>query len=301
MLKIGYIDKLVVTVLMEDYAGHGSSFWGQHGISLLIDATLGNVTKRILFDTGQDSEPILHNMKLLGIDPTTIEMIAISHCHSDHTGGLVGILKEIKKCDIPVLAHPGLFRPHILVGQDSRYWLTKELGMTGENTERNVRKYGGYPTLLSKPFELMPGVFWTGEVEKVTSFEKTVTLATRTIIEGEVVNDQIIDDISLVMNVKDKGLFVVSGCSHAGIVNIVKHSIKVSQIDKVRAVIGGFHLIDADTDRIINTSKSLKDLGVQKVYTGHCTGFKGELAIYDEFKESFEKLHCGKVIDSDLV
>ena len=173
--------------------------------------------------------------------------------------------------------------------------------MTGENTERNVRKYGGYPTLLSKPFELMPGVFWTGEVEKVTSFEKTVTLATRTIIEGEVVNDQIIDDISLVMNVKDKGLFVVSGCSHAGIVNIVKHSIKVSQIDKVRAVIGGFHLIDADTDRIINTSKSLKDLGVQKVYTGHCTGFKGELAIYDEFKESFEKLHCGKVIDSDLV
>ncbi len=297
--KIGQIDRVVITTLLEDYAGYSTSFWGQHGVSFLIDVTLGNTTKRILFDTGQSSEPIIHNMKILGIDPVTIDMIAISHCHFDHTGGLVGMLKEIKKQDVPVLAHPGLFRPHFIIGMpDPKYWLMSERGMIEENTEENLRKNGGYLTLVAKPFELMPGVLWTGEVERVTDFEKTVTLATRTIREGEVVEDQILDDVSLAINVKGEGLFVISGCSHAGIVNIAKQSMKISQVEKVRAVIGGFHLTDASEDRIGKTAKALKDLGVEKVYTGHCTGFKAEMAIYDEFKESFEKLHCGKVIDS---
>ena len=79
MAKIGEIDKLVVTTLLEDYAGYNTSFWAQHGVSFLIDVTLGNSTKRILFDTGQSSEPIVHNMKILGIEPNTIDMIAISH------------------------------------------------------------------------------------------------------------------------------------------------------------------------------------------------------------------------------
>lgn len=300
MARTGEVDKLVITVLVEDYAGYDTEFWGQHGIALLVEATVGSTTKRILFDTGQTAEPIIHNMKILGIEPSTIEMIALSHCHYDHTGGLVGMLKEIKGGNIPVLAHPGLFRPHLIASTmpGSGYWLMREIGMIGENTEENVRKYGGYPTLVAKPFELMPGVVWTGEVDRVTDFEKTVTFATRTIKGGEVIDDQIMDDTSLVINVKDEGLFVVSGCSHAGIVNIVKQSMKVSQVEKVRAVIGGFHLIDADEDRVRKTAKALKDLGVEKVYAGHCTGFKGEAAIYNEFKEGFAKLRCGKVIQS---
>jgi 7,8-dihydropterin-6-yl-methyl-4-(beta-D-ribofuranosyl)aminobenzene 5'-phosphate synthase len=299
MAKIGEIDKLVVTTLLEDYAGYGTSFWGQHGVSFLVDITLGNTTKRILFDTGQSSEPIIHNLKILGIEPNTIDMIAISHCHFDHTGGLVGMLKQIKKEDVPVLAHPGLFRPHFIMDEpDPGYWLLREVGMIKENSEENVRKYGGYLTLVAKPFELMPGVLWSGEVERVTDFEKTVTLAARAIREGEVVEDQILDDISLAVNVKDEGLFVISGCSHAGIVNIVKQSMKISQIEKVRAVIGGFHLVDASEDRVRKTAKALKNLGVEKVYTGHCTGFEAEMAICGEFRGNFVKLQCGKVIQS---
>ena len=300
MARIGELDKLVVTVLVEDYAGYETSFWAQHGIALLIDATVGSATKRILFDTGQSSVPIIHNMKVLGIDPRTIDMIALSHCHYDHTAGLVGMLKEMRGKDVPVLAHPELFRPHMLAGTvaESKNWLGREIGMIGENTEENVKKYGGYLTLVAKPFELMPGMLWTGEIERVTEFEKMVTLATRTIRDGEVVEDQIMDDISLAINVRDEGLFVISGCSHAGIVNIVKHSVKISQVEKVRAVIGGFHLIDAPEERARKTAKALKDSGVQMVYTGHCTGFKGELAIYNEFGESFVKLHCGSVIRS---
>lgn len=299
MAKIGEIDKLVVTTLLEDYAGYGTSFWGQHGVSFLIDTTLGNTTKRILFDTGQSSEPIIHNMKILGIEPSTIDMIAISHCHFDHTGGLVGMLKQIKKQDVPVLAHPGLFRSHFIMGiPDPGYWPLSEVGMIKENTEENVRKYGGYLNLVAKPFELMPGVFWSGEIERVTDFEKTVTLAARTIREGEVVEDQILDDISLAVNVKDEGLFVISGCSHAGIVNIVRQCMRISQIERVKAVIGGFHLVDASQDRVRKTGKALKGLAVEKVYTGHCTGFEAEMAVYSEFKQDFAKLQCGMVIQS---
>jgi 7,8-dihydropterin-6-yl-methyl-4-(beta-D-ribofuranosyl)aminobenzene 5'-phosphate synthase len=299
MAKIGEIDKLVVTTLLEDYAGYGTSFWGQHGVSFLIDVTLGNTTKRILFDTGQSSEPIIHNMKILGIEPNTIDMIAISHCHFDHTGGLVGMLKQIKKQDVPVLAHPGLLRPHFIMDiPDPGYWLLSEVGMIKENTEENVRKYGGYLNLVAKPFELMPGVLWSGEVERVTDFEKTVTLAARTIREGEVVEDQILDDISLAVNVKDDGLFVISGCSHAGIVNIVRQCMRITQIERIKAVIGGFHLVDAGQDRVSKTGKALKDLAVEKVYTGHCTGFEAEMAIHGEFKQNFAKLQCGAVIQS---
>jgi len=301
MANIGEIDKLVVTTVLEDYAGYNTSFWGQHGVSFLIDVTLGNTTKRILFDTGQSAEPIVHNMRILGIDPKTIDMIAISHCHFDHTGGLVGMLKEIRRQDVPVLAHPGLLGRHFIMGMpDPKYWLMSEIGMIRENTEQNVKKYGGYLTLVARPFELMPGVLWTGEVDRVTDFEKTVTLATRTVRQGEVVDDQILDDISLAINVRDEGLFVISGCSHAGIVNIVKQSVKLSQVEKVSAAIGGFHLIDASQDRIRKTATALKDLGVQKVYTGHCTGFEAEMAICSEFKEDFVKLQCGTVIRSHV-
>jgi len=295
------VDRLVVTTLVEDYAGYATSFWAQHGVSLLIDVTVGSITKRLLFDTGQSSEPIIHNMKLLGINPNTIDLIALSHCHFDHTAGLVGMLKEIKGEDIPVLAHPGLFRLHMIAGTAPECWLMKEIGMIGENTEENVRKYGGYLTLVAKPFELMPGVLWSGEVERVTGFEKTATLDTRTVKDGEVVEDENMDDASLAINVKNQGLFIISGCSHAGIVNIVKHFMKVSKVEKVRTTIGGFHLIDASEDRVMKTAKALKDLGVERVYTGHCTGFKAEAVIYNEFKEKFLKLHCGKVIDSCLI
>lgn len=103
------------------------------------------------------------------------------------------------------------------------------------------------------------------------------------------------------VNVRDKGLFIITGCSHAGIVNIVKHSMTVSGIRKVKAVIGGLHLIDASDDRIKKTVKGLRELGVERIYAGHCTGFKAEMKLFKEFRNNFEKLQCGKVIDSDKI
>ena len=300
--KLGQADKVVINTLLENHSGSEPNFLAQHGVSFLIEVTVNNITKRILFDTGQSAEVVIHNMKNLDINPGMIDMIALSHCHSDHTGGVVGMLKEMHKQNIPILAHPSLFDVHLVpgTGPKPRNWLPRPIGMMGENTEENIRTYGGFPTLVSRPFELMPGVLWAGEIERVTDFEKIPTLVTRIIKDGEVLEDTIIDDTALAINVEGDGLYIVSGCSHSGIVNIVKQCIKFSQVAKVKTVVGGFHLMNANIDRIEKTVKALKDLHVEKVYSGHCTGFKAQTAIYHEFGDDFEELYSGKIIHSDL-
>jgi len=299
--KIKQASKVTITTLLVNNSGFEPYFTAQHGVSFLIEVTVGKSTKRILFDTGPSAEVVAHNMKCLEIRPDTIDMIALSHCHYDHTGGLVGTLKEIQGHDIPILAHPSLFDVHLVAGSGPkpRNWLPRPIGMIGENTEENIRKHGGYPTLVSNPFELMPGVLWAGEIDRVTDFEKAPTLVTRIIKGGEVLNDPIKDDTALAINIAGAGLFVVSGCSHSGIVNIVKQCIKFSQVERVKAVIGGFHLMNASEDRIEKTIRALKDLHVENVYSGHCTGFKAQTAIYREFGDAFEELYVGKVIRSD--
>ena len=294
------VDRLVVTVLAEDHAGPGTRCWAQNGLSLLLNVTVGSHTKTILFDTGWSPEPILHNMRLLDISPESIEMVALSHCHRDHTGGLVRILEEVKRQDVPVLAHPAVFRSHVLDGgvPDGNLWLMKELGMIGENTLQNIVRYGGYPTLLSEPALLMPGVVWSGEIPRECSFEASVTIPVRTIAEGHLVEDQMADDSALIVVVRDKGLVVLSGCCHAGIMNTIAHAIRITGVDRICAVVGGLHLMDATDERIDQTATALLNVGVERLYTGHCTGFRGEIAMHSTFKNAFEGLFCGKVIDS---
>lgn len=299
MAKMAEADELLVTVVLEDYAGYETSLLAQHGVAFALDVVSGKARKRILFDVGQSSEPVLRNMETLGIAPESIDLIALSHCHYDHTGGLVGVLQAIGH-PTPVVAHPSLFRPHFVTASsaDPSHWLTRELGVPPGNGPAEIAGCGGQLRPMSQPFELMPGVLWTGQIERTTEFESTPTLATQTLLEGHVVEDAIEDDSSLAVNVRGKGLFVVSGCSHAGIANIVKHALSVSAVPHVHTVIGGFHLIEASEQRQERTAKELRRLGVRRVYSGHCTGFAGEMALCHEFGEAFEKLHCGKRIDS---
>ncbi|MCD6373010.1 MAG: MBL fold metallo-hydrolase [Thermococcus sp.] len=272
-----------IYVLIEDYSGYESPFLAQHGVSFLIEKD----GKGILFDTGQSADPILHNMGLLGIEPSSrIDYIFLSHCHHDHTGRLLGILRAIGR-RVPVIAHPTIFRRHFITKPYLR-----DVGVPFRREE--VEELAGL-YLTSEPLEIVKDVYSTGEIQNREEFERT-ELEVYTIENRKVIRDELIDDMSMVVKTKD-GIVVVSGCSHAGIVSIVKHAIRLTGEERIRAVIGGFHLIHADGERIERTVRELRQLGVEEVYTGHCTGVKAEAALLKAYGGDFHKLHSGMIID----
>ncbi|NJE62552.1 MBL fold metallo-hydrolase [Thermococcus sp. 21S7] len=272
-----------VYVLVEDYSGYESPFLAQHGVSFLIE----EAERGILFDTGQSAEPILHNMRLLGLDPGShIDYIFLSHCHYDHTGGLLGILKAIGR-RVPVIAYPSIFRRHFVM---KPYLRDVGIPFRREEVEEFADLY-----LTAEPIEIVGGIYSTGEVRSREDFERG-HIGVYTLRDGRVMEDAIMDDMSIVAKTSG-GLVIVSGCSHAGIVSIVKHAIRMTGERRIKAVIGGFHLIEADDERIKGTVRELQKLGVEEVYTGHCTGLRAEAAFLEAYGERFHKLHSGMVVE----
>lgn len=272
-----------IYVLIDDYAGYGSKFYAQHAVSYLIQVNGRN----ILFDTGQEAEPILHNIQLLNLDVSNIDIVFISHCHYDHTGGLLKILKSIGR-RVSLIAHPRLFRRNF----DLKNGL-KEVGIPYRRNE--IEEYANL-YLTKDPMEFIKNVYSTGEIRERLKFENTGLNVYTLDEKGNLVSDNMDDDMSLFIKTEN-GIIVVSGCSHAGISSIVKYATELSSHNKVKAVIGGFHLINADDKRIMNTIDMFRKLNVNEIYTGHCTGLKAESGLLNEYKEHFHKLSSGMIID----
>jgi len=287
MEKPGVLDSLRVTVLAEDSVLYESAYLGQHGVSFLLEGVSGGNTKRILVDVGQNSDALLYNMRIMGISPSIIDAIVLTHCHYDHTQGIVRILREIGKEDVCVVAHPSIFRLHFVTEPYSRH-----VGIMPGDSKVEIEKAGGKLSLSKDPFTIMPGITTTGEVKRQTDFEE-VGIALKTIENGTVVDDSMLDDISVIANVKDKGLIIVTGCSHAGIVNIANQAKEVTGCNKIEAIIGGLHLVEASDTVIKRTVEELYKLNVSWISAGHCTGFKAQVELYLAFGERFLPLHTG--------
>ncbi len=288
--RYGVIEKVQITVLMEENAGYDSGLLGQHGVSFLLEAKNEKHERTILFDTGQSAKPILHNMNLLHKDPGGIDMVFLSHCHSDHTGGLVGMLKACRRPRVPVIAHPGIYRDNIGIKPGFRSY-----GMGPGSSPAAIAKAGGEMILVAEPLPLAPGIVTTGEIKERVSLEKSPTLSTFTLKEGVMAPDLMADDISLVLILKE-GLVIVTGCSHAGIVSITEAAVRLTGVSEIVALIGGFHLIDSNEQRIDQTIEELAAMSIGTIYTGHCTGFKAEAKMLKKFGSRFKKLHTGMAI-----
>jgi len=163
--------------------------------------------------------------------------------------------------------------------------------MPGDSREE-IEKAGGSLLLTRDPVELMSGITTTGEVKRQTDFEE-VGIALKAIEGGEVVDDPMLDDISVVANVNGKGLVIVTGCSHAGIVNIARHAVELTGCDKIEGILGGLHLVDASDVRIRRTAEELSKLNPEWICVGHCTGFKAQVELYLTFRERFSPLQTG--------
>ena len=282
---------LKIAVVAEDSAAYDSALLGQHGISLLLTANAGPGEKNILVDVAQNPQALLANFEKMAIAPACIDAIVLTHCHYDHTRGLTRILEAIDRDDVPVIAHPDLFRLNFVQTPFLRH-----VGVMPGDLQPQIEDAGGVLFLTSDPLQIMPGLMTTGEVERTTDFEDP-GIDLYTIENGRVKTDAMPDDISLVANLEGSGLVVVTGCCHAGIVNVLAHARRIAGVEKIGGLIGGLHLVAASDDRIEKTVDGIRAVDPDWVYAGHCTGFRAQAALYSALKSRFTPLQTGMVVD----
>jgi len=255
----------------------------EHGLSLLVTVYNGGMKNTILFDTGYTKIGVPHNMEFLGVNSEAIEAVVISHGHMDHTGSLYPVLDKIPD-RIPLVLHPGAFvYPRYTAAPDGSKRLWPQTLVRDDLKKKNVELVESKtPTLVADD-----RIMVTGEVERTTGFEKGMPNA---LLEkdGKVVPDPIIEDQAIVVKLKDKGLVVISGCSHAGIVNTVMFAQKTTGEEKVHAVLGGFHLSGPFFEKIHDdTIRELKKMDPEVIVPMHCTGWKAIQRFQKEFSSRF--------------
>ena len=258
----------------------------KHGLSIYITATIDNNKVTVLMDTGPSPQKLLHNINELNIDLDKVDAVVLSHGHYDHTGGLIAVLHQLNK-EIPVIGHPTVFEPKLSMMPHLRL-----IGAPFKSCD--VESVKGVPILVRNPVKIANGITSTGEVPRITNFEKVKGFWA--IHKETFVDDKMLDDQSLVIDVDDKGLIILAGCAHSGIINTVKYAQKITGNNKVYAVFGGFHLIGSNENRIQATIDELKALSPAVVAPCHCTGRTAIKKFAEEFKDIFVTVHTGTVI-----
>ncbi|HPC47075.1 MAG TPA: MBL fold metallo-hydrolase [Deltaproteobacteria bacterium] len=257
----------------------------EHGFSALVTVHAQGWAGSILFDFGFSEDGAARNAELLGADIGSVEAFVLSHGHSDHTGGFrrLSALVTGPKDAIEFVCHPGVFRPrrYIKFGEEIRVNFP-------EFTRKPVTDEGFRLVETTKPHPLLGGhVLFLGEIPRVTDFEKGFPIAYR-LSEGGEEWDPIEDDTGIAVNVRGRGLVVLTGCAHAGVVNTVLHARRITGVDRVHAVVGGFHLSGPFFEPIIErTTDELKALQPRFVVPCHCTGRKAVMHMEREMRESF--------------
>jgi 7,8-dihydropterin-6-yl-methyl-4-(beta-D-ribofuranosyl)aminobenzene 5'-phosphate synthase len=254
----------------------------EHGFSMLIRVFSEDKSSCVFFDTGGSPEVIVENAKRMGISLSEVECIVISHGHYDHFGGLLSAIKVVNKVDLPIIVHEDMFETRGTA-----------------NSKGTVRKYPEFPTEAQlsparivhtkKPSLTADGmVCVTGEIPRKTSFETGYT-PHRIFLDGSWQPDPLIrDERAIAIKIRGKGLVVLSGCAHAGIINTVAYAQQITGTEKVYAVMGGFHLAGKEFEnRIQPTIKEMQRINPKLIAPSHCTGWRAMCAMAKALPEVF--------------
>jgi 7,8-dihydropterin-6-yl-methyl-4-(beta-D-ribofuranosyl)aminobenzene 5'-phosphate synthase len=284
-LRLQEVDKLEVTVLIDNYSDvlllqdtdmvkrprilPPDAPLAEHGLSCLLRVRKGAEEHLVLLDAGVSATCLFHNARLLNVDLSQVEAVVLSHGHFDHFGALVEFLNKAAK-GMPIVLHPDAFLQRSLnipvTGRRIGLPRLDEVALTEKGAV--LHKIKEASTLASDL------ILISGEVRRIMDFEKGFPWAEAK-IDGKWVVDPFHDDQGVAVKVKGKGLVVIGGCSHAGIINTVKHCQTAAQTSKVHAVLGGFHLTGPIFEPIIGpTIEEMKKTGPDFVMPMHCTGWQ---------------------------
>ena len=282
------VKSLELTVVVEDQRNpKRPDLQAKHGLCIFAEAKTKDGVFPFLIDTGPSSETLKRNANALGIDLSEVKGVILTHGHYDHTGGLPEVLKHIDR-KIPVIAHPSAFEPKFSFKPTLTY-----IGVPFTRAE--IESLGASLLLSRNPVQLMDGVSTTGEIERVTSYEKIEGLWT--VSRERFLPDILLDDQSVIFKIDGRGLVIISGCAHSGIINTVMHSKRLMKVEKIYAVIGGFHMLNADEKRIRWTIDDLAALNPEMICPCHCTGKEATEMFKSAFEEDCIPLRTGDTLE----
>ena len=294
-VNIPEIEKVTITIITDNYHEttrpnykianryNGGYLYAEHGLSCHIELIINGHSHSLLFDFGPTFQGISRNMDVLKIEFEKLEALGLSHGHMDHWGGLVELLKS-RKGKIPK-------GTPLYVGEETfAERFSKRPDGVRKAPRLNKEEIEGLGFVkvveIKDPTPIASGAYLTGRIERVTDYEEGPPWAL--IKRGDKLErDIFIGEQAVVLNLKGKGLVVLSGCAHAGIVNTVKHAQRITGIGKVHAIMGGFHLTGAKEEIIQRTVTDIKTMTPDYIMPMHCTGFEAIVAFAKEMPDQF--------------
>ena len=265
----------------------------EHGFSVLVTVAKHGHEHRFLFDTGASPDGVTQNMRFLDIDPGSIEAIVCSHGHFDHTAGIDGLVRSLGQANMPVLIHP-------------HFWRRRRLALPGRDplelptTSRGALLEAGFDIIEERRPSFLFGrsVLITGEVARTSGYEPGLP-AQQAWLDGRWEPDPLVlDEQALIVNVSGRGLVVITGCGHAGVVNIARYAQRLCGGEPLYALIGGFHLAGPVFEPLIpRVVAELADINPGVIVPAHCTGWRAQHALAARFPAAFIPNSVGTSFD----
>ena len=320
MLPLALADRVEILVLVDNVTdflsstppqveGELSRFWTRgarlqgpllccaaHGFSCAITATAGATTRTLLFDAGPDGAVLARNVERLGFDMGSVGALFLSHGHWDHAGGMLEALELIRKANggraVPADMHPGMYRSRAVRAPDGTMRLFADVPDAAM-----LEQHGAQVLHSTDPHTVLDDLFLvSGEIPRTTPFETGLPGQFRRTEDaaGWEPDPLLMDERFVAVRIRDKGVFVFTACSHAGVVNVLHHARRLLPDEPVYGVMGGFHLAGTHEGIVPQTVAALREFGMTLLAPAHCTGWRAVGALAATFGEAVAPAAVGK-------